>query len=318
MQYIEPVGAIGPANDFGHDYVDKNAGLGIAGSFLPADVPEHVQIEILNVIAAAGFTPSGANLKQLAYAIQKGMNYAVATGTANAWVVGPSLAPLAYAAGLPFDIVAPATNTSTTVNANVSSLGNKRIKKADGSDPAVGDVISGVLYPTRYDGTNIRIMVPLPSDVAATIKAQKAVFNVQSITNGTRATLTGPGDGATWRTMFSGSYVKQSATSNILWSLSIPLWAPGNTATRQRFLMGGGSAVEGVTQYSFGSNVNGHMTLSGVVPGLGAGSRAWSADLSRSNDAVSWSMVVNPSSTDSQFYTAAGTSSSVIIQEFEP
>ena len=80
----------------------------------------------------------------------------------------------------------------------------------------------------------------------------------------------------------------------------------------------GGSGSEGVTQYSFGSNVNGHMTLGGVVTGLGAGAQPWSADVSRSNDGVSWTIVVNPSSTDSTFYTASGTSSSIIIKEFEP
>lgn len=71
MQYIEPVGAQGPANAFGHDYVDKNAGLGIAGSFLAADMPEHVQLEILNAIAGSGQTPSGADLTQLWQAMQR-------------------------------------------------------------------------------------------------------------------------------------------------------------------------------------------------------------------------------------------------------
>lgn len=166
MQYIEPVGAIGPANDFGHDYVDKNAGLGIAGSFLAADVPEHVLIEILNAIVAGGLTPSGANLKQLAQAIQSGRsNYAVATGTANAWTVAPNLAVPAYGSGRPLNIIAPATNTSTTVNMNVSGLGNRRIKKADGTDPAIGDLVSGKIYPTIDDGTNIRILTPLPSEM---------------------------------------------------------------------------------------------------------------------------------------------------------
>lgn len=168
MQYIEPVGAQGPANDFGHDYVDKNAGLGIAGSFLSAKVPEHLQIEIVNAIVAAGLTPSGANLKQLAQAVQSGKStYAVATGSANAWTVAPNLAVPAYAAGRVLNIIAPATNTSTTVNMNVSGLGNRRIKKADGSDPAIGDLVAGRAYATLDDGTNIRTLTPLPSDMAA-------------------------------------------------------------------------------------------------------------------------------------------------------
>lgn len=165
MQYIEPVGAQGPANDFGHDYVDKNAGLGIAGSFLAADVPEHVQIELLNAIVAAGLTPAGANLKQLAQAIQSGKStYVVATGTANAWTVAPNLAVPAYAAGRVLNIIAPATNTSTSVTVDVSTLGGRPLKKSDGSDPQVGDLVSGRVYATIDDGTNIRVLTMLPSD----------------------------------------------------------------------------------------------------------------------------------------------------------
>lgn len=173
MQYIEPVGAQGPANAFGHDFVDKNAGAGIAGSFLPAAVPTNVQIEILNAIIAGGGTP-GPGLQMLARAIQQGMNFAVATGTANAWVIDLPLAPLAYAAGLPLDVIAPATNTSTTVNANVEGLGNRRVKRRDGSDPAIGDIIGGTAYPTIDDGTHIRIMTPLPSDIVEALSAVPA------------------------------------------------------------------------------------------------------------------------------------------------
>lgn len=120
--------------------------------------------QIARAMTAAGLAIDDTDLDRLARAIQLGSNYAVATGTANAWVVAPPLAPLAYGLGLPLDIIPPATNTSTTVNANVSTLGNKRVKKADGTDPAIGDIVGGVAYPTRYDGTSIRVVVPLPSD----------------------------------------------------------------------------------------------------------------------------------------------------------
>lgn len=93
--------------------------------------------------------------------------YAVATGTANAWTVAPALAVPAYAAGRLLNVIAPASNTSTTVNMNVSGLGNRRIKKSDGSDPAIGDLQSGRVYPTIDDGTAIRIITPLPSETLA-------------------------------------------------------------------------------------------------------------------------------------------------------
>lgn len=91
-------------------------------------------------------------------------NYAVATGTANAWTVAPALAVPAYAAGRVLNIIAPATNTSATVNVNISGLGNRRIKKSNGIDPVAGDLVAGQMYPTIDDGTNIRILVPVPSD----------------------------------------------------------------------------------------------------------------------------------------------------------
>jgi hypothetical protein len=185
MQYIQPVGAQGPANAFGNDYVDKNAGLGIAGSFLAADVPEHLLIEVLNAIVAGGLTPSGATLTQLAQAIQAGKStYAVATGSANAWTVAPNLAVPAYAAGRVLNIIAPATNTSATVNMNVSGLGNRRIKKADGSDPAIGDLVSGRVYATIDDGTNIRVLTTLPSEFSLTLAASHGANGYQQLVGG--------------------------------------------------------------------------------------------------------------------------------------
>lgn len=135
--------------------------------------------QIAAAIDAGGLTVDDTILLRLAQAIQSGKsNYAVATGTANAWVVAPNLAVPAYAAGRVLNIVAPATNTSTTVNMNVSGLGDRRIKKADGTDPAIGDLVSGKVYATIDDGTNIRILSMLPSDIigAASIVGRTQIF----------------------------------------------------------------------------------------------------------------------------------------------
>lgn len=113
-------------------------------------------------------------VRDFARSIQRGtFAYVVATGTANAWTVAPTPALAAYAAGRVLNIIAPATNTSTTVNANISTLGNRRIKKANGADPAVGDLVSGQIYATIDDGTNIRVLSLLPSDALATVNANK-------------------------------------------------------------------------------------------------------------------------------------------------
>lgn len=150
----------------------KDTVAGIPGTELVATWHNGVQEELVRLIELCGGDPSNLDFTQVAKAIQSGaLNFAVATGTANAWTIDLPLAPLAYAAGLPFEFIAPATNTSTTVNANAEVLGNKRVKKRDGSDPAAGDIIGGTLYRGVYDGTSIRILTLLPSDIVAALSA---------------------------------------------------------------------------------------------------------------------------------------------------
>jgi hypothetical protein len=150
----------------------KDTVAGIPGTELAATWHNGVQEELVRLIELCGGNPSNTDFTQVAKAIQSGaLNFAIATGTANAWVIDLPLAPLAYVAGLPFEFIAPATNTSTTVNANAEGLGNKRIKKRDGSDPAVGDLVVGTLYRGFYDGASIRVLTPLPSDTLATVAA---------------------------------------------------------------------------------------------------------------------------------------------------
>ena len=128
----------------------------------------------LRGVVRSGSSVSPTNLDDLLLAkamVSGHATYAVATGTANAWTVAPALAVPAYAAGRVLNIVAPATNTSTTVNMAVSGLASRRIKKSDGTDPAVGDLVSGKVYATIDDGTSIRILTLLPSDIVAALSA---------------------------------------------------------------------------------------------------------------------------------------------------
>jgi hypothetical protein len=131
-------------------------------------------------IVAGTSTARVPHVDGMAEAIQSGRwSWAVATGTANAWEIAPARALAAYAGGRVLWIKPPATNTSTTVNANVSALGNRRIKRRDGSDPAIGDLVAGSWYPTIDDGANICIVSPLPSE--RQIKAQ--IFRAPAATN---------------------------------------------------------------------------------------------------------------------------------------
>lgn len=145
--------------------------------------------QIARAIAASGLAVDDADLDRLARAIQIGSNAATATGTANAWVVPLSLAPLAYAFGLSFKVIAPATNTSTTVNANLAGLGNRRIKKSDGTtDPAIGDLVTGRAYILFDDGANFRVLSFLPSDTAAAAQMQPIFPEVLTGANALTAT----------------------------------------------------------------------------------------------------------------------------------
>ncbi|MDP3407226.1 hypothetical protein [Bosea sp. (in: a-proteobacteria)] len=189
MKRWEPIAYPGPNNGFGAaTHRNFNQSTAARGSWLDAGGYQNTIDEICAAVEGAGYTLDGALGVQLARTIQKGMNYAVATGTANAWVVAPSFAVHAYAAGRVLNIVAPATNTSTTVNMAVSGLDNRRIKKADGADPAVGDLVSGKVYATIDDGTNIRILTPLPSDIVVAqraaptygLEAASAINNIAS------------------------------------------------------------------------------------------------------------------------------------------
>ncbi|MFP3944943.1 MAG: pyocin knob domain-containing protein [Alphaproteobacteria bacterium] len=64
MEYVPPLG--GGAND---PYVDGDPQTGTKGSVVPAAAIEDVMREVVNVITAAGLTPSDADLTQLSQAI---------------------------------------------------------------------------------------------------------------------------------------------------------------------------------------------------------------------------------------------------------
>lgn len=86
--------------------------------------------------------------------------YAVSTGSANAYIVALSPIPTSYAAGMPVKFTSNFANTgSATVNVN--SLGAKTIKKLDGATNLVsGDIANGQTVTLIYDGTNFVMQNP--------------------------------------------------------------------------------------------------------------------------------------------------------------
>ncbi|MEP3246261.1 MAG: hypothetical protein ABJN40_05600 [Sneathiella sp.] len=82
MKYIPPLTKTGDAS-----YVPYHIPSGEEGSIPRARVFEHPQREILNVITENGYVPDSANLEQLYTAIQKMINDAVPTLTADALII---------------------------------------------------------------------------------------------------------------------------------------------------------------------------------------------------------------------------------------
>lgn len=141
MQYIQPIGPQGSGNGFGNGYVDKDAGAGIAGSFLSGKVPEHLQLELLNLIAKSGLVPNEIDLTQVAAAVRsQWLNYVLTAGTANALTatLNPPVTTHAQTGRMMLRLVPQQPNTAAaTFNAGPGDL---PILRMDGSPIQRGDL----------------------------------------------------------------------------------------------------------------------------------------------------------------------------------
>ncbi len=99
--------------------------------------------------------------------------YKADTGAADAYVIAPSPAITAYAAGQAFSFLAANANTGAST-LNVNGLGTKDIKKYDGSGSlvalAANDILVNQIVSCRYDGTQFQLVPDIqpPANAAAT------------------------------------------------------------------------------------------------------------------------------------------------------
>ena len=84
-------------------------------------------------------------------------DYVIDTGAANAYLITPSPAITAYAAGQIFVFKATSANTGAST-VNVSGLGVRTIKKAVTDDLNSGDILASQLVEIVYDGTNFQLI----------------------------------------------------------------------------------------------------------------------------------------------------------------
>lgn len=81
------------------------------------------------------------------------INYAVSTGSSNAYIVDLTNAPASYFDGLSVDFKANHANTGAAT-VNVNSLGVKSLRRQNGSALAAGDILENKIYSFRYNSTS--------------------------------------------------------------------------------------------------------------------------------------------------------------------
>jgi hypothetical protein len=93
--------------------------------------------------------------------IQSGSaNFAIDTGSVNAYAASLTPAISSYSQGLPCNILISHTNTSTSCTLNLNSLGTKSIKLTNGSNIKIGDLLINMIAQFQYDGTNFQLLNP--------------------------------------------------------------------------------------------------------------------------------------------------------------
>src|SRR5215831_1830755 len=149
MQYNQPYGVSDP----NAPYVNGNPQTGTMGSIPPAASIEYPQREIVEIIADAGFTPSNADLKQLARALQTGkLLYGIDTGITNSMSVTLVPTPLAYYEGMRVNVKVNNDITDATV-LNVNGLGAKSVVGANGAALTSNMFFKNDILSAVYDGT---------------------------------------------------------------------------------------------------------------------------------------------------------------------
>jgi hypothetical protein len=124
---------------------------------------------------AEGGPPSAINnaIRNLAGALARAYNrltgkYA-STGSANAYVLTPSVALPAYVTGERYSFRSNFANTGAAT-LNISSLGAKTLKKMTASgkaDLAANDIVSGQPVTVEYDGTDLILVTPISNGLTA-------------------------------------------------------------------------------------------------------------------------------------------------------
>jgi len=124
-------------------FIDGNPSLGILGSIVTAAF-----LNALNNHRHTGRDIDGDGA----------LDYAVSTGSANAYVLTLSPALDAFINGMPIIFKANFTNTGAAT-ININGLGAKTMKKNFNQDLVADDIQSGQIVMAIYDGTNFQVLL---------------------------------------------------------------------------------------------------------------------------------------------------------------
>lgn len=79
------------------------------------------------------------------------------TGSANAYVLTPTIPLPSYVVGMMLVLKPTSTNTTAAPTVNVSGLGAKAIRAVDGSALVAGDLQAGLYFTMIYDGAQFKL-----------------------------------------------------------------------------------------------------------------------------------------------------------------
>jgi hypothetical protein len=158
MKYWPPFG--NPDPDAA--YLNGNPAIGVQGSIPDCRGYEGMMRDNVNLIKAAGFAPTDADVQQIARSVRQGVNYIVATqigGNANTLTCAntgdvPTLTSLP--AGLRLFVHIPANNTGATTLV-IDGMAAVSIVRANGADLSADDLRGGMIAALVSDGTKLQI-----------------------------------------------------------------------------------------------------------------------------------------------------------------
>lgn len=87
------------------------------------------------------------------------LDYAISTGSANAYILTLPQALSAHVRGMPVIFQANHTNTGAAT-ININGLGAVSLKKNLEDNLEADDIIAGKIYVVHYDGTNLQVLNP--------------------------------------------------------------------------------------------------------------------------------------------------------------